>query len=130
MSMTDVMVIVGGVAAIAWVNWYFFFAGRRPAAAAVGVGGVQEVRIRVGGGFDPSHVRVRRGVPVRLVFERQEGTGSSDEVVLPDFGIRRFLPPGRETVVEFTPDRAGTHEFTCGLGLLRGSVTVEEEGGA
>jgi hypothetical protein len=22
------MVIVGGIAAIAWVNWYFFFAGR------------------------------------------------------------------------------------------------------
>lgn len=31
------LVIAGGVAAIAWVNWYFFLAGRRrPARAPVG----------------------------------------------------------------------------------------------
>jgi len=29
MSAADVIVIVGGTAAIAWVNWYFFLAGRR-----------------------------------------------------------------------------------------------------
>lgn len=29
MSTADLVVIVGGVAAIAWVNWYFFVAGRR-----------------------------------------------------------------------------------------------------
>lgn len=28
---SDWLVIVAGVAAIAWVNWYFFFAGRRSA---------------------------------------------------------------------------------------------------
>jgi hypothetical protein len=27
-SAVDVMVVVGGVAAIAWVNWYFLLAGR------------------------------------------------------------------------------------------------------
>jgi len=26
---SDFLVIAGGVAAIAWVQWYFFFAGRR-----------------------------------------------------------------------------------------------------
>jgi hypothetical protein len=25
----DFVVIIGGIAAIAWVNWYFFVAGRR-----------------------------------------------------------------------------------------------------
>ena len=28
MSGTDWLVVAGGVAAIAWVNWYFFVAGR------------------------------------------------------------------------------------------------------
>jgi hypothetical protein len=27
MSIADVAVILGGITAIAWVNWYFFFAG-------------------------------------------------------------------------------------------------------
>jgi hypothetical protein len=34
MTTADFVVIVGGVAAIAWVNWYFFVAGRRSGAAA------------------------------------------------------------------------------------------------
>jgi hypothetical protein len=27
MTTADLLVILGGIAAIAWVNWYFFFAG-------------------------------------------------------------------------------------------------------
>lgn len=30
MSTTEWTMVVAGSAAIAWVNWYFFFAGRRP----------------------------------------------------------------------------------------------------
>lgn len=90
------------------------------------MGGVQEVSIAVHGGYDPSHVRVRRGTPVRLIFDRQETSGCSEEVVLPDFGIKRFLPAHQKTVIEFTPERAGTHEFTCGMSMLRGRLTVEE----
>jgi plastocyanin domain-containing protein len=127
MSMDQLLVIVAGVMAIAWVNWYFFFAGGTVARASVGVAGVQEVRIRVAGGYDPAHVRVRRGVPVRMVFDRQESSGCSEEVVLPDFGIRRYLPAHEETAVEFTPQSTGTYPFTCGMSMLRGSVTVEDD---
>jgi plastocyanin domain-containing protein len=121
----DLLVILGGVVAIAWVNWYFLFAGRQATEAAVGAGGVQEVRIRVAGGYDPAHVRVKQG-RVRLVFHRVETSGCSEEVVLPDLGIRRYLPAHEETVIEFTPERAGRYEFTCGMSMLRGSVTVVE----
>ena len=86
---------------------------------------MQEVTIRVQGGYSPSSVRVRRGAPVRLVFDRQETNGCSEEVVLGDFGIRRFLPAHERTAVEFTPERAGTYEFTCGMSMLRGRVVVE-----
>jgi plastocyanin domain-containing protein len=126
-STGDVLVILGGIAAIVWVNWYFLLAGRRAADAAVGTGGVQEVRIRVAGGYDPAHVRVKLGTPVRLIFDRQETSGCSEEVVLPDFGIRRYLPAHEQTSVEFTPERPGTYGFTCGMSMLRGSVTVGED---
>lgn len=127
MSTSEVLVVLGGIAAIVWVNWYFFFAGRQAAEAAIGATGMQEVEIRVAGGYDPAHVRVRRGAPVRLVFHRQETAGCSEEVVLPEFGIRRYLPANERTAVEFTPERPGRYEFTCGMSMLRGSVTVEDE---
>jgi len=34
-SGSDWLVIVAGIAAIAWVNWYFFVAGRSPSRATV-----------------------------------------------------------------------------------------------
>ena len=68
MNATDWLVVMGGLAAIAWVNGYFFLAGRTVATAAVSAGGMQEVTIGVHGGYEPSQVRVKAGAPVRLVL--------------------------------------------------------------
>jgi plastocyanin domain-containing protein len=38
--------------------------------------------------------------------------------------VRRFLPTGQVTPIEFTPDKPGTHEFACGMGMVRGKLTV------
>ncbi len=126
-SVTNVLVVLLGLAAIVWVNWYFLFAGRGRALVAQPAGGAQVVNIDVAGGYDPSTIRVRPGLPVQLVFERRESAGCSEEVVLPDFGIRRFLPPFERTTVELTPQKPGSYEFTCGMGMLRGRLIVEEE---
>jgi plastocyanin domain-containing protein len=125
MSAADWAVVVLGAAAIAWVNWYFFAAHGPAAAASAGEGGVQQVTIAVRGGYEPGTVRVRAGSPVRLLFDRRETSGCSEEVVLPAFGIRRFLPAFQTTAVELTPQAAGTYEFTCGMGMLRGRIVVE-----
>ena len=126
MSATEWGVVLAGLAAIAWINGYFFFGGGAPATAAAAAGGVQEVTIGVRGGYEPARVRVKRGVPVRLVFDRQETSGCSEEVVIPEFGIRRFLPAFKQTVVELTPEQAGSFDFTCGMGMLRGKLIVDE----
>ena len=125
MNATEWAVLLAGIAGIAWVNWYFFLAERSAASAVAGGEGVQEVTIEVRGGYSPATVRLRQGVPARLVFDRQETSSCSEEVVLGDFGIRRFLPANEKTVVELTPTEPGTHEFTCGMGMLRGRIVVE-----
>jgi plastocyanin domain-containing protein len=125
MSAMDWIIAAAGAAAIAWVNWYFFLAERQAAAATAGTGGVQEVTITVHGGYAPAEVRLRQGIPARLVFDRQETSSCSEEVVLPDFGIRRFLPAFQKTTVELTPDRTGSFEFTCGMSMLRGRLVVQ-----
>lgn len=126
MTPIEWIVIAAGAAAILWVNWYFFLA-RRPAATAqvAAGGGAQEVVITVQGGYAPAEVRLKKDVPARLVFDRQETSSCSEEVVLPDFGIKKFLPAFQKTVVELTPDKAGTYEFTCGMSMLRGRLVIE-----
>jgi plastocyanin domain-containing protein len=125
MNTTDWAVAIGGVIAIALVNWYYF-APRAAATAAVSGDGVQAIRITVKGGYSPQSVRVKRGKPVRLVFDRQENAPCSEEIVIGDFGIRQFLQPFKETAVTFMPDRAGTFDMTCGMSMLHGSIVVED----
>jgi len=122
----QLVVLVGGLAAIAWVNWYFFLARRSAVSATSDRSGTQQIEIAVAGGYSPAVVRVKAGRPVRLVFDRRETNPCSEELVIPDFGIRRFLPPNQKTIVEFTPVHPGSHEFTCGMGMLRGKVVVAE----
>jgi plastocyanin domain-containing protein len=125
MNASDWLVVAAGVAAIAWVNWYFFLAKRSAASATVTAGGMQELTIAVQGGYEPSVVRVKAGAPVRLVFDRKESSSCSEEIVLPELGIKRFLPAFQKTAVEFTPSAAGTYEFTCGMSMLRGKLIAE-----
>ena len=120
MNATDWIAVALGGAAIAWVNWYFFIAGRKVAIATS-----NEVTITVDGGYDPRTVRVAAGKPVRLVFDRKDNSSCSEEVVIPDFGIRRFLPTGERTTIELTPPAAGKYDFMCGMSMLRGTLVAE-----
>ena len=125
MQSADWIVIAAGVAAIAWVNWYFFVAEAGPVAAARSDTGRQEVTVVVRGGYAPSTIRAVAGQPLRLVFDRQETSGCSEEVVFPDFALRRFLPAGERTTIEIVPPAPGTYDFTCGMGMLHGRVIAE-----
>lgn len=128
MDALDWLVIAAGLGAIALVNWYFFLADRGGASVAVAAGGAagrQEIAITVQGGYSPSTIRVASGQPVRLMFDRRENSSCSEEVVFPDFDLRRFLPENQRTVVDITPPAPGTYEFTCGMGMLHGRVIAE-----
>ena len=134
MTGTEWIVVLASAGAIAWVNWYFFVAGRTGGAAvatvnagpgAASAGGVPSATIVVEGGYSPSVVRVKSGAPVRLVFDRRDTSGCSEEVVFPDFGIRKYLPTGKQTTIEITPPAPGRYEFMCGMSMLRGALIAE-----
>jgi plastocyanin domain-containing protein len=83
-----------------------------------------DVTVRVEGGYSPSVIEVPAGSRVRMTLDRQEDNPCSDELVIPDFGIRRELPAFAKTLVEFTAT-PGTHEFKCGMGMLHGSIVAK-----
>ena len=125
MTSDELIVVALAIAAIGWVNWYFFFAERSSAAAVSTSAGLQEVGITVKGGYTPAEIHAKAGVPLRLVFDRQETSSCSEEIVLGDFGVRRFLPPFQKTAVDLVPERTGRFDFTCGMGMLHGTLVVE-----
>jgi plastocyanin domain-containing protein len=125
MNVTDFTIVGVAAALIVLVNWYFLGRSRVTAVAVAAPGQVAEFTIRVEGGYSPHAIAVPRGSRVRLTFDRQEDNPCSEDVVLPDFGIRRDLPAFARTTVEFTADAEGRHQFACGMGMLRGTIVVQ-----
>jgi RND family efflux transporter MFP subunit len=75
-------------------------------------------------GYQPARVRLRRGVPARLTFVRKVEATCGTELLIPDYQIKRDLPFDEPVVVEFTPNKRGESEFTCGMKMLRGKIVV------
>ncbi len=124
MDASEIGVIVGGAALIAFVLWYFF-GEREQTTAPIGAGGVQEIKVTVKNGYAPDVIVVKQGAPVRLNFYRDETSDCTEQVVFGDFGIARDLPAYKTTPIEFTPNKPGEFTFTCGMNMLRGKLIVE-----
>lgn len=124
MDTMEIIVIIGGVGLIALTLWYFF-GEREKVSAETSESGVQEIKVTVKGGYSPDVIVVKKDVPVRLNFYRDETSSCSEQVVFGDFGIVRDLPAFKTTSIEFTPEKLGEFTFACGMNMLRGKLIVE-----
>ena len=122
MDASELAVLIGSIAAVAFTLWYFF--GPRKSVQAAATGGVQSMEVEVEGGYSPSVITVKAGTPVRLAFHRTDTSSCSEQVLFPDFGITRTLPLNQRTNVEFTPDKPGEYPFHCSMNMLRGKLIV------
>jgi Cu+-exporting ATPase len=123
MSIADIAVVLGSVLAIAGLVW-FFFAPRKAHAAQL-AGGVQRVEVTVRGGYHPDVIRVRQGVPVELVFDRQESGECTSRVVFGDFALSAALPAYERTTVRLIPGKTGSFGFACGMNMVHGTLLVD-----
>jgi plastocyanin domain-containing protein len=130
MSLDIVAIDLVGLALIAWLVWYFFLSRRAEEGEAVAAGGVQEIHVSVKGGYAPELITAKPGVPLRIHFHRQEDAPCSEEVVFPDFGVRRRLPAFATTVVELPARAEGSYGFACGMDMLHGTLVVGERAAA
>ncbi len=124
MNMESIAIFSAGAGLIVFLAW--FFLGSKRAVLAKSRGAVQEITVRVAGSYQPDRIQVSANRPVRLLFDRQEAASCSERVLFPDFEINRELPAFKTTVIEFTPDRAGTFAFSCGMNMYRGALVVAE----
>src|SRR5215475_11783130 len=122
MRVVDVVVVLAAVAALAGLGWFFF--GPRKAKAAELAGGVQRATVTVRGGYSPEVVRVRQGLPVELVFDRQESGDCTSRVVFPDFLVSAALPANQRTTVRLNPAEPGQFGFACGMNMVHGTLIV------
>jgi sulfite exporter TauE/SafE len=96
---------------------------------AKGADGVVEIPLLIQNTqFVPQVVRIPADTPVRLVVDRREDVGCSDQIALPQLSILQDLAPNAVTTVDVPATAAGTYTLTCGMGMMSGQLVVGEGG--
>ena len=72
-------------------------------------------------------ITVKKSIPVRWEIEAEQGslTGCNYRMILRDFKLGVEMGYGTN-VIEFTPEKAGTFQYTCWMGMISGKIKVEE----
>ncbi|HEX6977197.1 MAG TPA: cupredoxin domain-containing protein [Patescibacteria group bacterium] len=116
--MEKFLVTILGLILISFIYWFFF--GKKEEVKAEG-----ETTIVVEGGYKPSVIKVKKGKPVELKFIRKDPNSCLEEIVIPDFKIKKYLPMNEEVKIEITPKEVGEIVFHCGMHMYEGKVVVE-----
>jgi cytochrome c oxidase subunit 2 len=87
----------------------FFPALLAPALAPGFAAPVDRIEVAVSGqGFRPDRITSRKGEPIRISLTTSDGEHC---FALDAFRVEKRVVPGRPSVVDLTPDRAGTFPF-------------------
>lgn len=86
--------------------------------------GHQVVDIVVDRGYRPDTIRARAGIPIRLVFQRQDDDACFERVVFSSPRVDRHLSASDVTIVDLPGQGPGEVRFTCGMGRYRGRIEV------
>jgi plastocyanin domain-containing protein len=98
-----------------------------PSRSAVKKGApAQVVEMAVTGkGFEPAAVKVKAGIPVKLIVTRKTERTCATEIVIKDYGVNQPLPLNQAVEVTFTPKKPGSVRYACGMDMIAGVLTVE-----
>lgn len=88
--------------------------------------GVQVVSSTLSPGSYPN-ITVQAGIPVRWVIDAPAGAinGCNYKMLLKEYGIEHTFTEG-ENIIEFTPEKSGTVQYTCWMGMIHGNIFVTD----
>ena len=89
--------------------------------------GQQVVEVTVRTGYRPSAILARAGLPLRIVFRREDDDACSERVVFSAPRLERRLAPTGTTTIDLPAQPPGEIRFTCGMGRYRGHIELVDE---
>lgn len=95
------------------------------ATAATVKKGVQYATIQADGGYKPSTITAKAGMPLELTFTLGKKPGCASTVSFPGLKIKKSIPSGKGVVIKFTPAKVGEVPFECGMGMYKGKIIVK-----
>lgn len=119
--------VAAGVVAVAIVAGVYLYSASPVMGdydEAVMGDGVQTVQSELKSGSYPD-IAVKSGVPVIWIINAPSGSinGCNNRILIPEYGIEYTFQYG-ENIIEFTPTKSGTFDYSCWMGMIYGKIIV------
>ena len=118
LDMDKIIVTIIGFLGIIGAFWFFLMKKSKEVIVS------DSIDIVVDGGYIPESISISEGKKTKLNFMRRDASSCLEEVVLSDFGVRKYLPLNEKVVIEITPQRTGEFKYSCGMGMFHGKIIV------
>jgi|SRR3989344_3530879 len=119
MTLDKILALILGLGGIAFVYWFFLMKKEEAVAAS------DSIDILVEGGYTPSAIKLDQGKPTTINFLRKDPSSCLEEVVIPEFKIRQFLPLNEKISIQVAPKQKGEFAFSCGMNMYHGKIIVK-----
>ena len=110
---------------IAFIVWWFFGKHTESAGKSTIVNDEQTATIVVNGGYSPSTVILKKGIPAQVNFDMHDSTACLSHVVFEQLGVNEDLTKQKITTINIPTDKAQTFNFACGMDMFHGKVIVK-----
>ena len=123
--MERTLALIIGLVLIGAILWWFFVKHTEAAGDAKVDGGSQVATVVVKGGYSPSTVVLKKGMPGKVHFDMKDSTACLSHVVFDKLGVDKDLTKQPVTTVDIPTDQAGEYNFACGMDMFHGKVVVK-----
>lgn len=117
--MDKTLVTASGITLIVAIYWFFFGKREAPTQAR------GSITIMVEGGYKPKLLKLPKDQKTTLIFLRKDQNPCLEELILPDFKIKKYLPMHEPVTITLSPTRPGSFDFHCGMNMFHGKIVVE-----
>lgn len=107
-----------GALSLGGIYWFFF--GQKDGTAETKT----VWNIHVEGGYSPKIIVIPKDKTSTITFTRTDTNSCLEDVVIPDFKIKTFLPLNAPTTITLSPTKSGTFGIHCGMNMFHGKIKV------
>lgn len=114
-------IVITTIGIIGCIFIYWFFLGKRGKVVIAN----KSIDITVEGGYSPEKIIIPLNKTTTINFIRKDPTECLEEVVLPDFKIKKSLPLNKKVEIKITPKQKGEFGYSCAMNMYHGKIIVK-----
>ena len=90
MGISQIITLIVAIPLIGFILWWFFGKHQEAVGTAAVEQGSQETNIVVKGGYSPSTIVLKQGVPGKVNFDMKDSTACLSHVVFEQLGVEKI----------------------------------------